>query len=119
TPKGNLIVHVEGQDPSQTRGLSGHVDTLGLMVRSINNDGTLMLTKIGGPITQTLDGEYCDIITRDNKTYTGTILSKSPSNHVFKDAATKDREIDNLMVKIDEDVNNKEDVQKLGIQNGD
>src|SRR5690625_6128978 len=43
TPKGNLIVRVDGQDASKTRGLSAHVDTLGLMVRSINSDGTLAL----------------------------------------------------------------------------
>ncbi|MCK1976937.1 M42 family metallopeptidase [Jeotgalicoccus huakuii] len=119
TPKGNLIVSVEGEDTNATRGLSAHVDTLGLMVRSINSDGTLSLTKLGGPLTPTLDGEYCDIITRDNKVYTGTILSKSPSIHVFKDAATKERDIDNLVVKLDERVESKEDVQKLGIQNGD
>jgi putative aminopeptidase FrvX len=119
TPKGNLIVHVKGQDTRQTRGLSAHVDTLGLMVRSINSDGTLSLTTLGGPLTPTLDGEYCEIITRDEKTYTGTILSKSPSIHVYKDASTKERDIDNLMVKLDEDVENKEDVQALGIRNGD
>lgn len=119
TPKGNLIVSVEGEDTNATRGLSAHVDTLGLMVRSINSDGTLSLTKLGGPLTPTLDGEYCDIITRDDKVYTGTILSKSPSIHVFKDASKKERDIDNLVVKIDERVENKEDVQKLGIQNGD
>lgn len=119
TPKGNLMVKVEGQDSTITRGLSAHVDTLGLMVRSINADGTLALTKLGGPSTPTLDGEYCEIITRDGQLYTGTILSKSPSIHVFKDAATKDRDIDSLMVKIDERVESKEDVQKLGIQNGD
>lgn len=119
TPKGNLIVSVDGEDTNATRGLSAHVDTLGLMVRSINSDGTLSLTKLGGPLTPTLDGEYCDIITRDNKVYTGTILSKSPSIHVFKDASKKDRDIDNLVVKLDERVENKEDVQKLGIQNGD
>src|SRR5690625_2269733 len=38
TPKGNLIVQVDGEDANQTRGLSAHVDTLGLMVRSINRD---------------------------------------------------------------------------------
>lgn len=119
TPKGNLMVKVEGQDSTITRGLSAHVDTLGLMVRSINADGTLALTKLGGPLTPTLDGEYCEIITRDCQLYTGTILSKSPSIHVFKDAATKDRDIDSLMVKIDERVESKDDVQKLGIQNGD
>ena len=119
TPKGNLIVKVEGEDSTITRGLSAHVDTLGLMVRSINSDGTLSLTKLGGPLTPTLDGEYCDIITRDGKIYTGTILSKSPSIHVFKDASTKDRDIDNLIVKLDERVLSKEDVKNLGIQNGD
>ena len=58
------------------------------MVRSINGDGTLRFTNIGGPILPTLDGEYCRIITRDGKVYTGTILSTSPAVHVFKDAST-------------------------------
>ena len=119
TPKGNLIVSVEGIDTTTTRGLSAHVDTLGLMVRSINGDGTLALTKLGGPLTPTLDGEYCDIITREGKVYTGTILSNTPSIHVFKDASTKARDIDNLVVKLDERVESKEEVTKLGIQNGD
>lgn len=119
TPKGNLIVQVDGENAEVTRGLSAHVDTLGLMVRSINSDGTLSLTKLGGPLTPTLDGEYCDIITRDDKVYTGTILSKSPSIHVFKDASTKERDIDNLIVKLDERVESKEDVGNIGIQNGD
>lgn len=119
TPKGNLLVEVAGKDTSVTRGLSGHVDTLGLMVRSINSDGTLALTKLGGPLTPTLDGEYCDIMTRSGKVYSGTILSNTPSIHVFPDAATKGRDVDNLVVKIDERVKTKEDVQNLGIQNGD
>lgn len=119
TPKGNLIVFVKGQDETRTRGISAHVDTLGLMVRSINSDGTLSLTTLGGPLTPTLDGEYCDIVTRDDKVYTGTILSKSPSIHVFKDAQTKARDIDNLVVRLDEKVSSKEDVLALGIQNGD
>lgn len=119
TPKGNLLVKVSGEDTSVTRGLSAHVDTLGLMIRSINSDGTLSLTKLGGPLTPTLDGEYCDIITRDDTVYTGTILSKSPSIHVFTDASTKSRDIDQLVVKLDERVASKDDVIKLGIQNGD
>ena len=119
TPKGNLLVQVTGQDPSITRGLSAHVDTLGLMVRSINADGTLALTKLGGPLTPTLDGEYCDIITREDRIFTGTILSNTPSIHVFPDASKKERDIDNLVVKLDERVSSKEDVAALGIQNGD
>lgn len=118
TPKGNLIVTVPGES-KDARALSAHVDTLGLMVRAINADGTLSMTMLGGPLTPTLDGEYCDIITRDNKVYTGTILSTSNSIHVYKDASTKARDIDNLRVVIDENVKSKEDVLALGIQNGD
>lgn len=119
TPKGNLLVFVTGEDQTTTRALSGHVDTLGLMVRSITPEGKLALTKLGGPLTPTLDGEYCEIIARDGKVYTGTILSDAPSIHVFPDAATKERDIDHLFVKLDEKVNTKEDVDALGIQNGD
>ena len=51
--------------------------------------------------------------------YTGTILCTSPAAHVFKDASTKQREIDAMEVRIDEVVYSKEDTQKLGIMNGD
>lgn len=116
--KGNLEIYVEGID-DYTVGLSAHVDTLGLMVRSIKNDGSLAVTNVGGPIIPTLDGEYCEIITRNDKTYTGTILSNSPAVHVYEDAKDLKRNIDTIQVRIDEIVKNKEDVLKLGIQNGD
>ena len=117
--KGNLHIYVEGKDTSRTIGVSAHTDTLGLMVRSINTNGTLSITPLGGPILATLDGEYCRIITRDEKVYTGTILCTSPASHVFDDANTKPRIAENLMVRIDEVVKSKEDVIKLGIGNGD
>lgn len=117
--KGNLHVFVPGKNHSYKVGVSAHTDTLGLMVRSINGDGTLRFTNIGGPILPTLDGEYCRIITRDGKVYTGTILSTSPAGHVFKDASTAPRNADTMIVKIDEIVKSKSDVLKLGIMNGD
>ena len=85
TNKGNLEIFVDGKD-DYTVGFCAHVDTLGLMVRSIRNDGTLAFTNVGGPLVPTLDGEYCKIITREQQIYTGTILSNSPAVHVFKDA---------------------------------
>lgn len=116
--KGNLIIDVLGQS-DKTIGISTHVDTLGLMVRSINADGTLALTNIGGPIIPTLDSEYVRVITREGNIYTGTVLSKSFSIHVHPDASTRQRTIDDIFVKLDERVNSKEETQKLGIQNGD
>lgn len=116
---GALEVTIPGNDHSKLVATSAHCDTLGLMVRSIKGNGRLALTKLGGPSTPTLDGEYCKIYTRDGKVYKGTILSTSPAVHVYKDANTKSRDIDELEVRIDEMVNSKEDVIKLGIQNGD
>lgn len=117
TKKGNLMVHLDGTGKTKL-GITCHVDTLGLMVRSIK-DTTLKVTNIGGPLIPTLDGAYCTIHTRDNKRYTGTILSTAPAAHVYSDAATKVRDIDNIEIRIDEVVKTKEDIQKLGIQNGD
>ncbi|MDY2889539.1 MAG: M42 family metallopeptidase [Candidatus Caccosoma sp.] len=116
---GALEVFIKGKDSSKLVATSAHCDTLGLMVRSIKGNGKLALTCLGGPVTPTLDGEYCTIYTRDNKKYTGTILSTSPAAHVFSDANSKSRSIDNLEVRLDEIVNNAEDVKKLGIENGD
>ena len=116
---GALEVFIKGNDSSKLVATSAHCDTLGLMVRSIKSNGKLALTCLGGPVTPTLDGEYCTIYTRDNKKYSGTILSTSPAAHVFNDANSKSRSIDNLEVRLDEIVNNVDDVKKLGIENGD
>lgn len=119
TNKGNVKLFIEGRDKSKTVATSAHVDTLGLMVRSINSDGTLNITNVGGPSYPTLDGEYCKIITREDKIYTGTILCKANSVHVFEDARSSKRDLDTLVVRIDEVVHSKQDVLNLGIQNGD
>ena len=114
---GNLIIDFKGQT-DYTLGISAHVDTLGAIVKSINSDGTLKFSVLGGPILPTYDGEYCSIITRDEKVYTGTFLSNSPAVHVYSDARTLPRTDENMHVRIDEVVSSKEDVIKLGITNG-
>ncbi len=116
--KGNLIVTVKGTS-NYTKGLSAHVDTLGLMVRSINHNGTIRFSSIGGTLLNTYNGEYCKIITRDNKIYTGTILSTSPAVHVYPDARTKELKEENMCIRLDEVVYSKDDTKKLGIETGD
>lgn len=116
--KGNLIIEFPGES-DYTVGLSAHVDTLGAMVRSINANGTLRFSVIGGPSLPTYDGEYCQVITRNGKTYSGTFLSNSPSIHVFKDANSLPRTEENMHVRLDEKVKKREDVEKLGIGVGD
>ncbi len=112
-PQGNLHIIVEGKSNERTIGVSAHTDTLGLMVRSISSDGTLKFTTLGGPQLPTLDGEYCRIYTRNGHCYTGTILSTSPASHVYSDA-DKARNCENMMIRLDEVVKSKEDVEKNG-----
>ena len=117
--KGNLTILVEGADHSRTVGLCAHVDTLGLMVRSISEKGEIMFTRIGGPLLPTLDGEYCTVHTRDGRSYTGTVLSLSPAVHVFDDAVSRPRDEENMFVRLDEKVKTAADVRALGIEVGD
>lgn len=117
--KGNLIIEMEGHNKGYCTGIPVHVDTLGAMVRSVNSDGTLRITTIGGNMFSTLDGEYCVIHTRSGKKYTGTVLSTSPSIHVYPDARKIERSEENMMVRLDEVVSSKEDVLKLNIMTGD
>lgn len=117
--KGGIKVTIEGKDNTKTVATSAHLDTLGFMVRSITSKGTLKLVEIGGVATPSLDGEYCKIYTRDGKEYTGTVLINTPAVHVYPDARSKERCVENLEVRIDEEVKTKDDVLKLGIRNGD
>ena len=117
--KGCGTITVEGKNNEKTIGMCAHVDTLGAMVRSITPSGNLKFTILGGPILPTLDSEYCTIRTREGKLYSGTFLSTSPAAHVFEDSKSKPRDEKNMEVRIDEIVNCKEDVEKLGIGVGD
>ena len=115
---GSFVVTIKGES-DYTLGIGAHVDTLGAMVCAINGDGTLKFDTIGGPSLPTYDGEYCQIITRDGKTYTGTFLCKAQAVHVHDKAGTMERNKNTMIVRIDELVHNKQDVLNLGIANGD
>ncbi len=118
TNKGCASLSLLGKDDTKALGLCAHTDTLGLMVRSIGADGSINFCVIGSPQLATLDGEYCTILTREGKCFNGTILSKSPSSHVYDDAKTRARDEKNMYIRIDQSVKNKEDVKNLGIETG-
>ncbi len=46
--RNTAYITVTGKDPTKTVCVSAHADTLGLMVRGINGDGTLRLRPLGG-----------------------------------------------------------------------
>lgn len=118
TNKRLVKVFVKGQSNEKRVAVSAHVDTLGLMVRSITGDGKIRFTKLGGPILPTLDGEYCKVYTDGGKVYTGTVLCDACSCHVYRDAGSAERTENNMYVRLDEVVNSADDVKKLGIRTG-
>lgn len=98
--------------------IAAHTDTLGAMVSGIKGNGTLSITKVGGPLLNAYEGEYCRIYTMDDKVYTGTLLINNPSTHVNAKAGKLERSTDNMHIRIDELVSNAKDVENLGIQVG-
>ncbi|MBO4422495.1 MAG: M42 family metallopeptidase [Clostridia bacterium] len=117
TRKGCGIITVKGEDDTVI-GCAAHCDTLGAMVRHIAENGDISFTRVGGPMLNTLDGEYCTVLTRDGRRYTGTFLSRSPAAHVYDDAESRKRDEENMYVRLDEVVSCAEDIEKLGIENG-
>jgi putative aminopeptidase FrvX len=118
--KGALIATIEGKNQDKEVTLSAHVDTLGGMVKEVKSNGRLKITQLGGYAWSTIEGEYATIETMDEKTYTGTILTTKASSHVHGEGTKNiERNIDNMEIRIDEKVLNKDDVLKLGINVGD
>ena len=100
--------------------LSGHVDTLGAMVKEIKPNGRLKITQLGGYVWSTVEGEYVVIETLKGKQYTGTILTTKASSHVHGDETEEvKRDKENMEIRIDEKVSSVDEVLNLGINVGD
>ncbi len=118
TNKGGLLGTIGGGNRGAVL-ISAHVDTLGCMVRSVEDDGRLRLRMVGGFTMSSIEGEYCRVETFDGELHPGTILFESTSVHAYgKDKASAKREQESMYVRLDRKVETAEDVRKLGISVG-
>lgn len=117
TNKGSILVNIGGEGHGLV--LSAHVDTLGLMVRSIKPNGRLRFTQIGGFPSNYVETENCTVMTRDDKTFSGTVQLVNPAAHIRKDISDTKRDDSTMEIVLDEKVSTKEQVQALGISHGD
>ncbi len=117
--KGGLMVEVGGEGNPLL--ITAHGDTIGLMVRHINSDGTIKVFKVGGLYAFHTERENVRIHTRSGKVITGCVQRKNASVHVTEDELRKEvADFDtNSFVVLDEDVKSAEDVRALGIEVGD
>jgi putative aminopeptidase FrvX len=120
TRKGGLLVRFPGESNAAPCALTGHVDTLGAMVKQIKPNGRLTLTQLGGYAWNTIEGEGCRVFTADGKSIRGSILLTAASTHVYgKKLSDTPRTEETMEVRLDERVFTAADTEALGIRVGD
>src|SRR5690349_3344100 len=82
TSKGTLLATFAGQSDSAPRGITAHVDTIGMMVRAIKSNGRLQLAQIGSFDWKLFENEGVTIQTANDGSYRGTVLFDNASYHV-------------------------------------
>lgn len=119
TNKGALVAFWKGVASSAPRGVTAHVDTLGLMVKEIKPSGRLKATLLGGFMWNAVEWEGVTIRTHDNRRYRGTVLPSNPSTHVNGKLGTLERTADLMEIRIDARTFSATDTRALGIEVGD
>jgi putative aminopeptidase FrvX len=119
TNKGALLLTWQGASASQPRGVTAHLDTLGLMVKEVKGNGRLKMTQLGNFAWNAVEGEGVTIRTFDNRRYRGTVQIVNPSSHVNAGLRTTERTAENIEVRIDAKTRSVDETRALGIEVGD
>ena len=117
--KRTAYITIPGEDTSKTVCLGAHLDTIGMIVRNVTKDGAITIRQLGGLNYSSLESENVLVHTRDGKSYSGMVICKSHSVHVFDDARTLNRDDESIQVILDQDIHSDKDVYALGIEHGD
>lgn len=119
TNKGALLAVWKGKNTGAPRGITAHIDTLGLMVREIKPNGRLKVNAIGGIMWGGIEMEGVTIRTHDNRRYRGTVVPVNPSVHVNRNIQTSERNADTMEIRLDARTTNPAETRALGIEIGD
>ena len=117
--KGALILTWPGERDNAPRGLTAHLDTLGLMVKEIKSNGRLKLTQLGSFMWNAVEFEGVTIQTHSGQRYRGTVVPVKASVHVHRDARDAPRNADTMEVRIDACTGSADETRALGIEVGD
>ena len=99
--------------------LMAHADTLGAQVKEIKPDGRLRVIRVGGLNANNIENENVTVHTKFNGTYEGTLMLENASTHVNDNYNVVRTFENNIELVLDNLVATKEDVEHLGIRNGD
>lgn len=116
--KGGVVAHL-GAESSHKTAIMAHMDTIGMMVRRINSDGTVEICPIGGlsPVYEV--GRNVRIHTMNKGVVFGTVQKKNHSVHNMNSQEKRTVEPGEFYVILDYEVNSKSQVEELGVRVGD
>ncbi|MEM0448641.1 MAG: M42 family metallopeptidase [Methanomassiliicoccales archaeon] len=112
---GNLFFEKMGSSDSPVVLVPGHVDEIGFIITSINQQGYLTFNQLGGWFDQVLLGQRVSIMTKGGLV-PGVIACKPP--HVM-DAEERKKVVTKDKMFIDVGACNREEVKAMGIRVGD
>lgn len=119
TAKGALTLTWRGDASDAPRGLTAHLDTLGLMVKEIKPSGRLKVTPLGGIMWGGIEMEGVTVQTQDGRRWRGTVVPVNPSLHVNRSIATAERSADTMEIRLDARTASAAETRALGIEVGD
>lgn len=113
------VLYVELGEGAPRRAVAAHLDTLGAMVTELKDNGRLSLRNTGTWAARFAEGARVTIFS-DVGTHRGTILPLKASGHRFNtDVDTQPADWDNLEVRIDAELRNRDDLVAAGFNVGD
>ncbi|PPK94135.1 peptidase M42 family hydrolase [Kineococcus xinjiangensis] len=121
TRRGILRATLRGRSPVVRRALMVHADTIGCMVKRLQDNGRLEVVPVGSHSARFSEGAHVTVFTDEfERTFTGTVLPLKSSGHTYGDEVdTQGVGWDQVEVRIDEPVETARDLTALGIQVGD
>jgi peptidase M42 family hydrolase len=119
TRRGAIRADVNGRVTSPDRAIVAHLDTLGAMVTTLKSDGRLGIASIGTWSSRFAEGARVKVLC-ESGCRTGTILPLKASGHAFdRQVDLQPTDWDHVEVRLDEVVQNDEDLRELGLRVGD
>ncbi len=105
---GSFLVKYDLEKPGKVACVVAHMDEVGFLVKSIDENGFIRLINVGGILVETIISQQVEVKTKNGNILTGVILGQSP--HIKKDAT---QEIGDLYVDFGFD--SKQDALDSGI----
>ncbi len=126
TRRGMLRARLEAPHPDGTAGtvrraLVVHADTIGCMVKRLQENGRLEVVPVGSHSARFAEGAHVTVMTDDpDRVFTGTVLPLLSAGHAFgDDIDTQGVGWHHVEVRIDEPVSDLAGLVALGVQVGD